>query len=161
MLVQSCHACSHIFPNPCHFLIVSTDKMEHLENGTSIFIVLLLVLPSRNWPMPSPRQVHLTMDVIKCYKICKCQKPNSNKRQEGVCVCVCVWDRERERERERVNNNLNPQLPSQLQSRSISRTTNPQIWNITAGQHSSKESAKNTFTAKNCNIIERDKQLYP
>jgi hypothetical protein len=100
MLVQSCHACSHIFPNPCHFLIVSTDKMEHLENGTSIFIVLLLVLPSRNWPMPSPRQVHLTMDVIKCYKICKCQKPNSNKRQEGVCVCVCVRQRERERERE-------------------------------------------------------------
>jgi hypothetical protein len=142
MLVQSCHACSHIFPNPCHFLIVSTDKMEHLENGTSIFIVLLLVLPSRNWPMPSPRQVHLTMDVIKCYKICKCQKPNSNKRQEGVCVCVCVCVcvRQRERERERESK---------------------QQFESTAGQHSSKESAKNTFTAKNCNIIERDKQLYP
>lgn len=36
---QSWHACSHIFPNPCHFLIVSIDKMVHFENGTSIFVV--------------------------------------------------------------------------------------------------------------------------
>ncbi len=61
---QSSHACSHILPNPCHFLIVSIDKMVHLENGTPIFVVLLLVLPPRNWPMPSPRHVHLRMDVI-------------------------------------------------------------------------------------------------
>jgi hypothetical protein len=40
-------------------------------------------------------------------------------RDEKKEVCV--------RERERVNNNLNPQLPSQLQSRSISCSTNPQM----------------------------------
>ncbi len=61
---QSRHACSHIFPNPCHFLIVSIDKMVNLENGTSIFVVLHLVLPPRNWPMPSPRHMRLRMDVI-------------------------------------------------------------------------------------------------
>lgn len=61
---QSWHACSPIFPNPCHFLIVSIDKMVQLENGTSIFVVLHLVLPPRNWSMPSPRHVHLRMDMI-------------------------------------------------------------------------------------------------